>query len=567
MSDTVPERTPEHIDVLIVGAGLSGIGAAAHLRRECPRKSLAILESRGAIGGTWDLFRYPGIRSDSDMFTLGYSFRPWTDARSIADGPSIRSYVADTAREYGLGRHIRFHLRVTHASWSSETARWTVTAVRTGPGEHGPGHETGHGAEDGSGHGTGGGSGAGHGKGSGEGIEEGAEEASGGDAGRGPEDGPGGPGDSGDSGETVTLTCSFLMACTGYYRYDEGYRPALPGEHDFRGPIVHPQHWPDDLDHTGRRVVVIGSGATAVTLVPALAEKAEHVTMLQRSPTYVAAVPSRDRLADRIRRHLPARTAYRIVRWKNVLFSMAVYRLSRRRPKLVKALLRRGAAVALPAGFDVDTHFAPSYDPWDQRLCAVPDGDLFRAVREGRADVVTDHIERLTPDGVTLRSGRRLPADIVVTATGLNLLAIGGMRLSVDGRDVELPRTLAYKGMMLSGVPNFSLTVGYTNASWTLKADLVSRYVCRLLRHMDAHGHRAVTPVAPDLEDRDALAPLIDLKSGYVLRSAGLLPRQGPEAPWRLYQNYLRDVRLMRSGPVTDGVRFTGAVRRPRDLP
>ncbi|GAA3426220.1 NAD(P)/FAD-dependent oxidoreductase [Streptosporangium nondiastaticum] len=511
---------PEHVDVLVVGAGLSGIGAAAHLRRECPRKSFAILESRGAIGGTWDLFRYPGIRSDSDMFTLGYSFRPWTDARAIADGESIRSYVTDTAREYGLDRHIRFRLRVTHASWSSETARWTVTAVRTGPGEQGPG-----------------------------------------------EQGPGEQGPGEGSGGQVTFTCSFLMACTGYYRYDEGHRPAFPGEDDFRGPIVHPQHWPDDLDHTGRRVVVIGSGATAVTLVPALAEKAAHVTMLQRSPTYVAAVPSRDRLADRIRRHLPARTAYRIVRWKNVLFSMAVYRLSRRRPKLMKAVLRRGAAAALPAGFDVDTHFAPSYDPWDQRLCAVPDGDLFRAVREGRADVVTDHIERLTPDGVALRSGRHLPADVVVTATGLNLLAIGGMRLSVDGRDVELPETLVYKGMMLSGVPNLSLTVGYTNASWTLKADLVAHYVCRLLRHMDAHGHRAVTPVAPDLKGRDGLAPLIDLKSGYVLRSAGLLPRQGPAAPWRLYQNYLRDVRLMRGGPVTDGVRFTGAARPADRLP
>ncbi|MFC1413485.1 flavin-containing monooxygenase [Streptacidiphilus sp. N1-12] len=483
-----------YVDVLIVGAGLSGIGAASHLRRECPDKTFTLLESRGAVGGTWDLFRYPGVRSDSDMFTLGYSFRPWTDAKAIADGESIRSYVVDTARENGIDAHIRFHHRVVRAEWSSATARWTVTAVRTDP-------------------------------------------------------------DCGET-ETVVLTCSFLQVCSGYYRYDQGYSPEFAGAEDFAGRIVHPQHWPADLDHADQRVVVIGSGATAVTLVPSMARTAAHVTMLQRSPSYVAALPGKDALADRLRRRLPAGTAYRVIRWKNVLFSMATYQLSRRRPGLMKSILRKGAAAALPDGYDVDTHFAPAYNPWDQRLCVVPDGDLFAAIRDGRADVVTDRIERFTATGIRLESGAELPADIIVTATGLNLLAIGGMALSVDGSEVTLSETLAYKGMMLSGVPNFSLTVGYTNASWTLKADLVAQYVCRLLRHMDAGGYQSVTPVAPVLDSPEQLAPLIDLESGYVQRSVGLLPRQGPSAPWRLHQNYLRDLRLMRRGPVTDAVRF-----------
>jgi monooxygenase len=502
---TAAEPAHEHVDVLIVGAGLSGVGAAAHLRRECPDRSFALLESRGAVGGTWDLFRYPGVRSDSDMFTLGYSFRPWTDPKAIADGESIRAYVADTARDDGIDRHIRFHHRVTAASWSSRTARWTVTARRTD--EH-----------------------------PGEGVE-------------------------------TTLTCSFLMVCAGYYRYDQGYSPEFPGAGDFTGQIVHPQHWPADLDHTGKRVVVIGSGATAVTLVPSMAESAAHVTMLQRSPSYVASLPASDALADGLRRLLPARLAYPLIRWKNVLYTMATYQLSRRRPELMKSVLRKKAAAALPPGYDVGTHFSPSYNPWDQRLCVVPDGDLFTAVREGRADIVTDRIDRFTATGIALESGTELPADIIVTATGLNLLAIGGMALSVDGAEVTLSETLAYKGMMLSGVPNFSLTIGYTNASWTLKADLVAQYVCRLLRHMDAGGHRSVTPVAPDLGDREQLAPLIDLESGYVLRSVGALPRQGPAAPWRLHQNYLRDIRMMRRGPVTDGVRFdapTGQVSAER---
>jgi monooxygenase len=483
----------EHVDVLIVGAGLSGVGAACQLRTRCPDRSVAILEARDAIGGTWDLFRYPGIRSDSDMFTLGYAFRPWTGPRAIADGDSIRRYVVDTARAFGVDRLIRFGHRVVAARWSSAASRWTVTAERDGAG-------------------------------------------------------------------TVELTCDFLYVCAGYYRYDQGYTPRFPGIGRYRGTVVHPQHWPADLDYAGKRVLVIGSGATAVTLVPAMAGTAAHVTMLQRSPSYVAALPAADRVADLLRRRLPARRAYQLIRWKNVGLTTLLYQLSRRRPRLVRALLRRGARRALPAGYPVDTHFAPAYDPWDQRMCFVPDGDLFAALAAGRAEVVTDTIETFTGHGVRLSSGRHLDADVVVTATGLNLLAIGGMAVTVDGRPVDLARTVAYKGMMLSGVPNFALTIGYTNASWTLKADLVAGYVCRLLRHMDAHGYRVATPLSPP---GGGVEPIIDLKSGYVLRSVHLLPRQGASAPWRLHQNYARDLRMMRHGPVQDeGIAFAPGRRR-----
>ncbi|WUI09370.1 NAD(P)/FAD-dependent oxidoreductase [Micromonospora sp. NBC_00421] len=481
----------DHVDVLIVGAGLSGVGAACHLRRDCPDKTYAVVEARDAIGGTWDLFRYPGIRSDSDMFTLGYSFAPWTDPKAIADGDAVRRYVRDTARRYGVEEHIRFRHRVSRAEWDGTTARWTVHVRRD------------------------------------------------------------------DTAEDVVLTCDFLFACTGYYRYDAGYTPDFPGVERFAGRVVHPQHWPADLDHSGRRVVVIGSGATAVTLVPALAQRAGHVTMLQRSPTYVIALPARDRVADVLRRRLPARLAYRLVRGKNVLFGMVNYQLSRRAPKLVRSFLRRAAKGRLPVGYDVDRHFSPRYDPWDQRLCVAPDGDLFAALASGSASVVTDTVDTFTPDGVRLGSGVELPADVVVTATGLQLLALGGMTLTVDGVDVDLGATVAYKGMMLSGVPNFALTIGYTNASWTLKADLVASYVCRLLRHLDATGQQVVTPVAP--ADGE-LSPIIDLRSGYVLRSVDTLPRQGPRAPWRLYQNYPRDVLLMKHGRLDDaGVRFSRA--------
>jgi monooxygenase len=482
---------PEHVDVLILGAGLSGIGAACHMRRLCPDRTLAILEARDAIGGTWDLFRYPGIRSDSDMFTLGYSFRPWEEAKAIADGPSILRYIHATAAEHGVDELVRFGHRAVRAEWSSADARWTVEVERA------------------------------------------------------------------DGGETERLTCGFLYACTGYYRYDAGYKPPFAGEGSFAGQIVHPQFWPEDLDCSGKRVVVIGSGATAVTLVPALAESAEHVTMLQRSPSYILSIPGVDPIAGWLRRRLPSERAYSIVRWKNVLLTMLNFHLCRRRPQMMRRLYRRLAEKQLPAGFDVDTHLNPSYDPWDQRMCLVPDGDLFEAVGSGRASIVTDAVETFTEGGVKLASGTELEADVVVTATGLELLALGGLELAVDGSEVDVPETVAYKGMMLCDVPNMAFTVGYTNASWTLKADLVAQYVCRLLRHMDARGARVCRPRAPD--PSLPTEPLIDLKSGYVLRSVDKFPKQGAVAPWRLHQNYVKDVRLVKRGPVDDAIAFAAA--------
>jgi monooxygenase len=484
---------PEHVEVLIVGAGLSGIGAAHHLQTSFPGKSYTILEARDVIGGTWDLFRYPGVRSDSDMFTLGYRFRPWTQAKAIADGPSILGYVRDTAREAGIGKHIRFNHRVRKATWSSADARWTVQAVN----------------------GTG----------------------------------------------TVSMTCSFLLLCSGYYRYDEGYRPPFAGIGDFRGRVVHPQDWPEDLDYAGQRVVVIGSGATAVTLVPALAETATQVTMLQRSPTYILPMPAEDVIANRLRELLGARRAYTVTRWKNVAAGTLIYRLSRRRPQMIRGWIRKLAIKQLPAGYDVDTHFNPSYNPWDQRLCLVPDGDLFRAIREGRASVVTDQIEKFTERGLLLGSGAELEADIVVTATGLQLLAFGGIELAVDGRAVCLPETMAYKGMMLSGVPNFAFTVGYTNASWTLKADLVSEFVCRLLAYMGSRGYDTCVPV--DDDPSVTRQPLLDFSAGYVLRSIDQFPRAGSRAPWRLGMSYAHDVLTLRYGKIDDGaMRFSGRAVR-----
>ena len=483
----------EHVDVLIVGAGLSGVGAACHLQADCPGKTFAILEAREALGGTWDLFRYPGIRSDSDMYTLGYSFRPWEEAKSIADGDSILRYIATTARDHGVDEAIRFQHRVVRAEWSSADARWTVEAERT------------------------------------------------------------------DTGEAVRLTCGFLLTCTGYYRYDEGYTPEFAGLERFGGRVVHPQHWPEDLDCTGRRVVVIGSGATAVTLVPALAEQAEHVTMLQRSPTYVVSLPARDPIADLVRRVLPARAAYALVRWKNVAVTTLFFQFSRRAPRLARALIRKGVAEQLPPGVDVDVHFKPRYDPWDQRVCLVPDGDLFQALRRGRASIVTDGIETFTERGLRLTSGAELEADIVITATGLNLLALGGMQLVVDGREVRLPETVGYKGMMLSDVPNLAITVGYSNASWTLKCDLTCEYVCRLLNHMDEHGYAVCTPRT---HGTVATQPFLDLKSGYVLRSIDQFPQQGVKAPWRLHQNYARDLLMLHYGSVEDGaMEFSGTTR------
>jgi monooxygenase len=483
------DRLPDHVDVLIVGAGLSGVGAACHLGRQHPGRSYVVLESRDNMGGTWDLFRYPGIRSDSDMFTLGYRFRPWHGDRSIADGADILRYIQDTAREHGVTDRIRYRRQVVGLSWDSTTARWTAEVRRT------------------------------------------------------------------DTGATEHLTADFVYGCTGYYRYDQGYTPDFAGTDRFRGRIVHPQHWPEDLDPTGKRFVVIGSGATAVTLVPALARDADHVTMVQRSPTYVTSLPDRDAIADGLRRLLPADRAYRIVRWKNVLVSSGFFQLSRRAPRLVRRLLRWRLERQLPADFDVETHFSPRYDPWDQRLCLVPNNDLFAALRAGRASMVTDTVATFTEDGLELGSGRRLEADVIVTATGLNLLTMGGIEFEVDGRRIDPAETVAYKGVMLSGVPNFAFAIGYTNASWTLKVDLASDYVCRLLAHMDAHGYDHVVAVRPDADT--PLRPLIDLSSGYVRRSIDRLPKQADRAPWQLHQNYVRDVRLFRRGALHDeGVRF-----------
>lgn len=491
-----PEDTAaEHLDVLIVGAGLSGIGAARHIQSAFPRRAYAILEARETIGGTWDLFRYPGVRSDSDMHTLGYRFRPWLSETSIADGPSILSYIRDTAAEAGIDKRIRFGHRVTRAAWSTPDARWTVDAVC--------------------------------------------------------------------EGRPARFTARFLYVCTGYYRYDAGYDPGFPGIAEFGGAVVHPQRWPEDLDYAGKKVVVIGSGATAITLVPAMTDKAAHVSMLQRSPTYITSLPQVDPLAAGLNRLVGAHRAYPVVRWKNVAVQTLFYKLSRRRPELVRSLLRSAAIRQLPPGYEVDRHFRPKYNPWDQRLCVIPDGDLFRAIRSGKASVVTDGIATFTPGGLRLESGRELDADIVITATGLRLLAFGGMSLTVDGRDVELPRTMAYKAMMLDGVPNFAFTIGYTNASWTLKADLVSEYVVRLLRYLDSRGYDQCVPVRDD--PAVAARPLLDFQAGYVLRSVHEFPSAGSRGPWKVAMSYPHDLLKLRFGRIDDpAMRFS---RRPGATP
>ncbi len=482
---TAPHPDDAVLDVLIVGAGLSGIGAARHLQMRCPGKRYAILEARDAIGGTWDLFRYPGIRSDSDMYTLGYRFKPWRRARAIADGPSIRAYIRETADEAGITPHIRFGHKVVSAAWDSAAACWTVEAERT----------TDH--------------------------------------------------------SRLRLRARLLYVCAGYYSYAEGHRPAFADEERFRGRIVHPQFWDESLDYGGKRVVVIGSGATAVTLVPEMAKRAAHVTMLQRSPTYIVTRPAEDAIARQLRRLLPERLAYGATRWKNVLLGMMFFQLARRRPERTREKLIGMAAAQLAPGFDVTRHLTPRYNPWDQRLCLVPDGDLFGAIREGRATVETDTIDRFTKDGIVLASGKTLAADIVVVATGLKLNMLGDIAVSVDGEPRRPAESYAYKGMMLSGVPNLVLAFGYTNASWTLKADLTAEYVCRLLRHMDRHGHRVAMPRAPACMQP---TPFLDFTSGYVQRAATVLPRQGDRKPWRVYQNYLKDMLTIRHGRIADGV-------------
>ncbi|WP_421935729.1 flavin-containing monooxygenase [Phenylobacterium sp.] len=491
----------EHFDVLIVGAGLSGVGAGYHLKTACPDRSYVILEGRDAIGGTWDLFRYPGIRSDSDMYTLGYAFKPWTEAKAIADGPSILKYVRETASENGIDGHIRYNHRVKRASWSTADARWTIEAEV--------------------------------------------------------------------AGRIQQFTANFVFLCGGYYSYEGGYTPEYPGVEAFKGALVHPQKWPKELDYSGKKVVVIGSGATAVTLVPEMAKTAGHVTMLQRSPTYVVSRPAEDKMANWLRSKLPGKLAYDIVRWRNVLFGMYFFNLARKKPEAVKANIIKMVRDQLGPDYDVDRHFTPSYNPWDQRLCLVPDADMFNEIKSGRASVVTDHIETFTETGIRLKSGQELQADVVVSATGLVLEVWNGIEVSVDGARIDASKTLAYKGMMYEGVPNLASAFGYTNASWTLKCDLTCEYVCRVLNHLKATGQRQATPVNTD--PSVTFEPWLDFSSGYVQRAMAKFPKQGDRVPWKLNQNYAMDLMSLRYAKLEDGVlrfgnRVGQAVKAPEKL-
>lgn len=491
----------EHFDVVVVGAGISGIGAGYFLQRDCPDRSYVILEGRARIGGTWDLFRYPGIRSDSDMYTLGYSFRPWTQAKAIADGPAILRYLDDTARDHGIDKHIRHQHKVIAASWSTSDARWTVSVER------------------------------------------------------------------GPDKERAEFTCNFLFMCSGYYNYAVGYLPDFAGRDRFKGEIVHPQFWPESLDYAGKRVVVIGSGATAVTLVPEMAKTAAHVTMLQRSPTYIVARPSEDGIANWLRRKLPGRLAYRITRVKNVALGQFFYRLARKKPEKTKERLIQMVRDELGPDYDVATHFTPRYNPWDQRICLVPDADLFASIRDGTASVVTDQIERFEEDGIRLKSGDLLPADVIVTATGLDMQLMGGIPFTVDGERVDPARSLGYKAMMYSDIPNLASSFGYTNASWTLKSDLTAAYVARLLNAMKKRGMRQATPrMAGDVKPE----PFLTFTSGYVQRGMDKFPRQGDRKPWRVHQNYALDLMALKFGGIDEGMEFSNpeparASRRVRE--
>lgn len=479
----------EHVDVAIIGAGISGIGAAWHLQANCPAKSYVILEGRSDIGGTWDLFRYPGVRSDSDMHTLGYRFKPWTSEKAIADGPSIMSYLRETIAEYGIGPKIRFQHKVTEASWNSDAGHWRLTITR------------------------------------------------------------------GDTMSVEQLTCGVLYMCSGYYSYEQGYTPEFEGSSSFRGSIIHPQKWPEDLDYSGKRVVVIGSGATAMTLVPAMAMSAAHVTMLQRTPTYVVARPDVDKVANALRRFLPASVAYAITRWKNTTMQQLVYKKTRTKPDYVKSKLLDGVREHLGPDFDVDTHFTPDYNPWDQRLCLVPNGDLFTAITSGKASVVTGNIECFDETGVRLQSGEHLDADIIVTATGLQLVTVGDMTFTIDGHRLDFAQTWTYKGMAYSGVPNLVSTFGYINASWTLRADLTSEYVCRLLNHMDAIDAQVFTPTLR--HEDEGMTPHSWIESfspGYMRRFMDKMPKQGDREPWVNPQNYASDKKMFRKAPIEDGV-------------
>lgn len=489
LPDPTPSTTTTDVDVLIVGAGVSGVGCAYHLQQHHPERTYAILEARGAMGGTWDLFRYPGIRSDSDLHTFGYAFKPWVNDKAIADGPAILSYIEETAGENGIDQHVRYHHKVRRASFSTPDARWTVEVERT------------------------------------------------------------------DTGETLELTANWLFCAGGYYSYDAGYTPEFEGREDFQGQVVHPQFWPEDLDYEGKRVVIIGSGATAVTLLPAMTDKAAHVTMLQRTPTYVMPVPEKDPVANWLKKVLPAERAYAITRAKNIWFQRFQYNLSQRHPRFMKGVIRRVQRRWFDDAY-IDEHFSPPYNPWDQRLCAVPNADLFNVLRKGKGSVVTDHIERFTPTGIKLKSGRELEADIIITATGLSLLALGGIDLEVDGEAVDLSQQLVYKSMMLSDVPNYAFAVGYTNSSWTLKVDLVCEHMNRLMTYMDERGWDVVVPRNddPTIETR----PLLDFGAGYVLRAVDRFPRQGSKGPWTVLMSYKADKQRLIDGPVQDAaLRFS----------
>ncbi len=470
-------------DVIIIGAGLSGIGAACHLSRECPNKSFTILEGRKSMGGTWDLFRYPGIRSDSDMYTLGYNFKPWTNPKAIADGASILQYIKDTAREYHVDQYIQYQQKVRHASWNTEEAMWTLEVENT------------------------------------------------------------------ETGQTRQVKANFVISCTGYYNYEHGYEPHFEGRDDFKGQVIHPQKWPEDLDYTGKKVVVIGSGATAVTLVPAMTDKASHVTMLQRSPTYMMSLPEKDKSLNTLRQYLPEEWVYRIARARNVGFSMGMYQFCRRFPEQAKNLILGQVKKQLGSDFDMK-HFTPHYNPWDERLCAVTNGDMFKAIRKGKASVETDHIERFVENGILLKSGKVLEADIIITATGLDIKLLGGIEVTVDGKPFKFNEKMCYKGVLLEDLPNAGMIFGYTNASWTLKADLISEYICRLINYMDRKGLRQVTP--HNLDPGVHHAPFLDMRSGYIQRALDKSPKQGSKIPWKLYQNYLLDMAMLRFGKLND---------------
>jgi monooxygenase len=478
----------EHFDVIIVGAGLAGVGAAVHLQKHCPGKRYLVLESRETMGGTWDLFRYPGIRSDSDMHTLGYNFKPWVAEKAIAEGPAILEYIHEAASENGVSEHIRYQQRVAGASWSSEQALWTLQ-VKSGP-----------------------------------------------------------------NAEPQALTCNFLLTCAGYYRYSEGYTPEFPGRDSFRGEIIHPQKWPEDLDYSDKKVVIIGSGATAVTLVPAMAEQAEHVVMLQRSPSYLVSRPFKDATANFLRKVLPDSWAYAVTRWRNTMFQQLIYRRSRTHPDHLRAKLLKRVRKELGPDYDVDTHFNPSYNPWDQRLCLVPDSDFFEAVKSEKSSVVTDHIERFTQGGILLKSGRELEADIIVTATGLNMSLMGDIEFKVDGKIIDFAKTWTYKGLMYSGVPNLVNTFGYINASYTLRADLTAEYFCRLINRSDELGKQQATPnLRPEDQTMEPEPWITDFSSGYMQRVIHTFPKQGDHEPWLNPQDYFKDKKMFRTAPFDDG--------------